>query len=742
MAVLEGSWFASGQSAADFHPDTTPVVQGAWFASGASITDWYGYRGWVARCVGAFTYDPLAGPVWDGTLRRDPEVIAQVATNDSPTSSSFTDEDEPALGSNVVLDFSDGHGVVGTGTVQSYTTRYEGKTDQLAHDVTVASYLWLLNKRRPFGCYTDTPADEVAEDLRVRFAPSDFSGAGIVSGLPNITVSFDGTLDYSGCMSVICARIAGYFKVDGDKVIYLFQDDPAPGPDVIDDNNQLLIRDQQLSIHRDISQIRNRVFVRGAAARLLAPSAVGATTLDIDGLDIFNPTGGEAIIGCDRFTYTGVLRTLIYPPPEASDQVPGLPSATDHLGRFSRSVVGPIRTVVKYSTSMVFDGKESPRSAEREFDYHRMSSSFGSLLWSFEEGAGFCPAGSHSWWFGVRATDGSMRYGQNGIATSRFVDGKYVFRASCSFPQNDLRPAEVVLFREATYGGVTDYHEVDSQPYVDGTVNYFLEDGKDDASLGNARPKSPDPSFSTFFQYDSVGARVYLLGSSLNLVSAFNQGASVVKVYRREGFDGGDAFTLPQLVMTLAPTDNPETYYEDTKQTSVLRFQVGESEVNAPSVTPPPAPPKVRLVLTGVSGLDEAHLEGDEVAIFIQRDDLTSQVDMAEIEGGDGLHEFMVVDTALRSVAELAVRGDAELQLFAQPIVTVNYSSFDPKHTPGGTVEFNLTRPQLVASLKITEVRIDKVHYEHGHVARYNVTASSVKFTLQDLLRRTILRPY
>lgn len=762
---VEAQWFSSGDNVGTFNGFfDTITISAAWLASGDNggrgQAQFYGERAYTARCEGAFTYDPLGGPEWDGTLRREPEIIVQQQVSDSPSVSTFTDEDEPALGQNVQLDMNDGHGVIMGGTVQSYTTRYEGQpddgtgpNDHLVHDVNVADYLFLLNKRRPFACYTNQPADVVAQDLRTRFAPPDFSGAGIVAGLPNITVTFDGTLDYSGCMSVVAARIAGHYRVDKDKVIHLFQDDPTPGPDVIDDNNQLLLRDQPLTITRDISQLRNRVFVKGASAKLLADSAIGATELEIDGLDMFSETGGEAIIGCDRFTYAGVAKTLIYPPPDASLMVPPVITGQQYVAPGNLYLDGPIRTHVRYSAAYVFNGKESPRSTPREVSLFDYNPGFSAPSVTFIPYGGFLPAGAHEWVLVFRSTGGGILYDVN-IGDSGgggFVMGavEIVWNAGTSI-SNDLRIESVTLYRKATFPGGDPgpagtsggwYHAVETQPWnLAGTYTFF--DGKADESLGNSLPW--DEGLYTFQRYSTIGARV-VLDTLTARNSATNNGAQQLKIYREEAFNGGNSWTEPQLCMTFDTTENitasDPLQTEDLKNTSAHLYALGEEATNT-TVTPPAPKPKTRLILYGISGLDEAHFEGDDVSIFVQRDDLPSQIAMATIEGGDGLHEFMVVDTNLRSNAELIVRGDAELTLFKDPIITVNYSSFDSKHEPGGTVEFNLSRPPLVASLKITEVKIDKVHYQHGHVARYNVTASSVKFTLQDLLRRTILRPY
>jgi len=79
--------------------------------------------------------------------------------------------------------------------------------------------------------------------------------------------------------------------------------------------------------------------------------------------------------------------------------------------------------------------------------------------------------------------------------------------------------------------------------------------------------------------------------------------------------------------------------------------------------------------------------------------------------------------------------------LYARPILTVTYGSYDRKTRAGRLVPIDLTDPPLVhQGLLIQEVTIDQV--EVGPMVwppRYTVTASSVRFTLDDLLRRVQL---
>jgi hypothetical protein len=136
---------------------------------------------------------------------------------------------------------------------------------------------------------------------------------------------------------------------------------------------------------------------------------------------------------------------------------------------------------------------------------------------------------------------------------------------------------------------------------------------------------------------------------------------------------------------------------------------------------------------------------GQGVSLWVQRDDLVAQAELGAIEldadgtPTDGVHEFTVVDTSLRTVPALTLRGDAELALFSRPIRTVTYATRDPKSKSGQHVDIDLDDPPIVGTFVIQDVTIDQIQIKADLVARYTVTASSVRFTLDDLLQRVLL---
>lgn len=143
--------------------------------------------------------------------------------------------------------------------------------------------------------------------------------------------------------------------------------------------------------------------------------------------------------------------------------------------------------------------------------------------------------------------------------------------------------------------------------------------------------------------------------------------------------------------------------------------------------------------LTGVTGLVRPLFKGDSVNIFVVRNDLDAQAEMAALETtpdwtSDGIYEHKIADER-RNEASLIIVADVELVLFSRPIKTVNYSTRDIKTRLRAPVSFNISTPPITGDLIIVDVNLDEIA-----VADYNpkfaVSASSVRFSLEDLFRR------
>jgi hypothetical protein len=77
-----------------------------------------------------------------------------------------------------------------------------------------------LNKRRPFGTWTSISATTIAQAITATYAPG-FSAAGIAAALPLVTITFDGSTSFMGCLAQLATLIGGYCNAE-DGIVYLF----------------------------------------------------------------------------------------------------------------------------------------------------------------------------------------------------------------------------------------------------------------------------------------------------------------------------------------------------------------------------------------------------------------------------------------------------------------------------------------------------------------------------------------
>ena len=142
-------------------------------------------------------------------------------------------------------------------------------------------------------------------------------------------------------------------------------------------------------------------------------------------------------------------------------------------------------------------------------------------------------------------------------------------------------------------------------------------------------------------------------------------------------------------------------------------------------------------MLLGVAGVSVPLLKGSAVHIWVQRDDLEAQADQRARAGGDGIIEYVLVDMR-RGLESLTDRCDADLAMFARPIVTVAYATHDVKTKSGKPITITLPGFTVPGSLVIQDVTITDFERAENLSPRYTVRASTVRFSLEDTLRRII----
>jgi hypothetical protein len=142
-------------------------------------------------------------------------------------------------------------------------------------------------------------------------------------------------------------------------------------------------------------------------------------------------------------------------------------------------------------------------------------------------------------------------------------------------------------------------------------------------------------------------------------------------------------------------------------------------------------------MLVGVAGVVVPLLKGAAVHIWVQRDDLEAQADQRARAGGDGIIEYLLTDTR-RGLDSLTDRCDADLAMFARPILTVGYATRDIKTKSGKPITITLPGFTVPGSLVIQDVTITDIDAAQNLAPKYLVRASTVRFSLEDTLRRIL----
>jgi hypothetical protein len=132
--------------------------------------------------------------------------------------------------------------------------------------------------------------------------------------------------------------------------------------------------------------------------------------------------------------------------------------------------------------------------------------------------------------------------------------------------------------------------------------------------------------------------------------------------------------------------------------------------------------------------------DDDPIRPYVQRDNTTAQSDSATAEAGDnvGIHEHVIDEPDLTTIAQLNAIGDADLADFAYPVVTVRYQTRDIKTAVGKTVVINRTSQGWSGTFTITKVSISQIGVNDSLDPLFDVEASSVRITLENVLAKLL----
>jgi hypothetical protein len=281
-----------------------------------------------------------AGPVWSFTTPAATAVLFSLAGAIVTTHARFgTLSIRETLGASpntasVIFDTSPPAGgeavAIGLGTLDTDHLIFGGEVqgvDQTCvglpgasslYPLTLIDQTFRLNKRRPFGTWTNVSASTIARYLVATFAPPGFTSTHVADNLPAVSIVFDGSQDFMSCLrslatAISTATAAGKTKVDYAKDVWLYLTYTGEQPDPLNAAHPPLQLPSPIRFSVDHSQLRTRCFGKGHGERLLADVAAGETILPIADTVMFTPTGGQAIASTTAdgaqgqiLTYAGV----------------------------------------------------------------------------------------------------------------------------------------------------------------------------------------------------------------------------------------------------------------------------------------------------------------------------------------------------------------------------------------------------------------------------------------------------
>jgi hypothetical protein len=135
--------------------------------------------------------------------------------------------------------------------------------------------------------------------------------------------------------------------------------------------------------------------------------------------------------------------------------------------------------------------------------------------------------------------------------------------------------------------------------------------------------------------------------------------------------------------------------------------------------------------LTGVTGIVYPLLDGDNINLYVQVNDLTAQAALAALTGGDGIHEE-VESLSNATLEEATNYATAQVTIKKDARVDISYSTRDPKTATGKVISVDLNYPAVVGSFLITQATINNFHSAIYPV--FTVQATNSKFTLENIL--------
>jgi hypothetical protein len=684
------------------------------------------------------------------------------ALNDVPNEATFSVDGEqtpPECGQLIVIDVDAAVPDLFTGTVITIEQVFEEITDQLRWDVTLLDSTWQLNAKRPFGKWEDVSATTIIIEVMTEFAP-DFDTSHVEVGLPAVTIEFTGEIDLAGCLTALCQAAGGVHWKPLKFELWVFTDTALPAPDELNNTtNTTLIHNPPITMSEDIAQIRNRMWGKGAGVTVSGDAPAGSSRLQIEGLDLFD-NSGRVIVGSQRLTYSGKDAITTAIDRGATPDASGFSASVVYQDESNRNAnyfptLGAGGTQLAYASGPIKGGRqyyiafvdselgESPLSTDGAgintdayLHFNGSTSTLGSPIWGYPYNYSYPPASLPYPTWEPLAPGGGGVYNYAfvwivGGQADGYIQGAQVNAASPTTPNvrfNNLPGSgfphanNLAIFRQ---GPDSHYHQIGSSPPSGGDFTDTVSSG-----IINSLPTLESVAGLPYVPFSPAqpGQTIHP-GRSVRLynIPTGPETTASRKIYAKD--EGGPLYLLVTI------SDNVTDEYYDSKP---LSNEEGEAPPETQYIT--------RFYLSGIpsSGLGsivKTIHAGETAQLFVMEEDLTAQQELAIKTGTDGVREDTFTDDNLVTTSAIRTRLRALLNIFSRSIKTIRYSTRDEKSITGATVVANLDDPPIHATLIIQDVIIDQINEALGLSPRYNVTASTMRFTFEDWVRKLRMIP-
>jgi hypothetical protein len=732
------------------------------------------------------------GGIWTGAGAAQRVLIASLTINDqlneAPNTCSFTVQgSRPVEGAEVTITLGSQHGApLFAGSIVRVTETYAAQNTRVQANVLwqveCIDWTWRLNQRLCSYRYLTQSANAIATDLFTRFAPPGYQLV-LPEPLPLIDEISLTNVPLMEAFAQLAQRIGGYAACDYSKVIRLWLTDAGAAPTPLTAAHPSL---EALTYTRDLSQIVTRALVEGGGVSALSDVPLAETRIPVDDVAWYQAGGGRLVSGPQRLTYTGTVAGgggATVGPGVAPTAAPllalqagaGLAAGTY---RYAYTWVSASGETLPSAIGTITPGPVANPTAPPRQGYqgppHNGALSPGQqyrFKYAWQTDTAWPPASVTlaSPYFQLTASaagyaaveinypsDPSVKRiafyrTQSGGGGPFYLDSVWTSLPSPPNPSTVLvqgstrSDADLVIgnYREPTSnttgafqvlvsGIATGPSGTTARKVYRSTVNGAglqllttlsgnsatalpAADVAADATLGAAAP-TVDTSGLT-----QTGGQVLPGVSSLIVSSTAPFGAEgwalvANQVIRYRGASG--------TTLTGIPASGAGAI------TSVIGY--GAEIVVAPQV--------IGIPTSGAGALVFPLKQGDPVNLIVIVDDAAAQAAHAARVGGDGIVEGLLIDNRI-SEAEARSRALALLAQKKDPQITLRYRVRDPQTRSGVTVTVAIDFPLYIdGAFKIQDVRISGFVGRPAVYPSYDATASSQRFTFEDLLRQVRTR--